>query len=127
MHSVRILMAAYDPAKLQSLRVRRRTSSAALPGQGRIAPLEVKLAIGPFTAGGPHIPNHMGGPRTLRPGDVGDDLLLVVKVLLPPDTEGSGTGTLLIGPPIGKVVGNGGKVRATCVGADVVKGDAAWA
>ena len=69
----------------------------------------------------------MRGPRALGPGDVGYDLLLIKEVRLPPYTEGSCTGTLLIGSPIGKVVGNGGKVRATCVGADVVKGDAAWA
>ena len=89
--------------------------------------MEVKLTVGPFTTGGPHISNHMRGPCTLRPGDVGDDLLLVVKVRLPPDTEGSSTGALLIGSPICKVVGNGSKVRATCVGADVVKGNAPWA
>jgi hypothetical protein len=59
--------------------------------------LEVKLTIGPFTTGGPYISNHVRGPRTLRPGDVGDDLLLVVEIRLPPDTEGSCTGALLIG------------------------------
>ena len=127
MHSARILMAAYDPAKLPSLRVRRRARSAALPGQSRVAPLEVKLTIGPFTTGGPYISNHVRGPRTLRPGDVGDDLLLVVEIRLPPDTEGSCTGALLIGSPIRDVVGNGSKIRATCVGADVVKGNAPWA
>ena len=127
MHCIRILPATYDPTKPQDLGVRRRASSATLPGQCRVAPLEVKLATGPFTTGGAHISDHMSGPRALGPGDVGDDLFFVVEVRFPPDTEGSCTGTLLIGSPISKVVGNRSKVRAASMGANVVKGNVTWA